>query len=419
MSNMPLLSLIFLFAAIFIGFIRKVNVGILAIALAVFIGRIVGMNDTKIIAGFGSSLFIMLVGVTFLFSIVQINGTLDLIAKKAVALAGKRTWLVPVIVYLVGYGVAAAGPGAIPAIAIVSVFAVPLAIVMGASPIMMGAIGVIGTLAGRMTPITPEGILITSLAAKQGMNNVLTPLLINATFTTIVISIAIYVYFKGYKVKGENPIKLSELPKFNTNQIITIIGVAVMIIATTKFQVNVGLASFVVAAILLLLKVADESQCIKAVPWGVLILITGVGVLMNIVITAGGIDLLAKTLAKVMTPKTAGALTGVTAGIMSWFSSALGVVFPTMIPTVGTIVKQVGGNVTGSELITTIGLAASFAGLSPASTGGALILASYVANTNCSKEEQNKLFIELFVISVIAVALVGIFALLGLYRIVG
>jgi di/tricarboxylate transporter len=419
MSNMPLLSLIFLFAAIFIGFIRKVNVGILAIALAVFIGRIVGMNDTKIIAGFGSSLFIMLVGVTFLFSIVQINGTLDLIAKKAVALAGKRTWLVPVIVYLVGYGVAAAGPGAIPAIAIVSVFAVPLAIVMGASPIMMGAIGVIGTLAGRMTPITPEGILITSLAAKQGMNNVLTPLLINATFTTIVISIAIYVYFKGYKVKGENPIKLSELPKFNTNQIITIIGVAVMIIATTKFQVNVGLASFVVAAILLLLKVADESQCIKAVPWGVLILITGVGVLMNIVITAGGIDLLAKTLAKVMTPKTAGALTGVTAGIMSWFSSALGVVFPTMIPTVGTIVKQVGGNVSGSELITTIGLAASFAGLSPASTGGALILASYVANTNCSKEEQNKLFIELFVISVIAVALVGIFALLGLYRIVG
>ena len=315
--SMPLLTLLFLVGAIVIGFFRKVNVGILAIALALFIGRITGMTDKEIIEGFNASLFIMLVGVTFLFSIVQINGTLDLIAKKAVGLAGKRTWLIPIIVYLIGYGIAAVGPGAIPAIAIIAVFSVPLAIVMGANPIMMGAIGVIGTLAGRFTPITPEGILISSIAGDQGMNNVLIPLLINSTVTTVVLAVLVFIFFKGYKFKGENPIKFNELPKFNSPQIITMIGVVIMIIAVTVLGVNVGLASFVVGALLLLFKVADESEAIKTVPWGVLILITGVGVLMNIVISAGGIDLLASGLASLMTPATAGAITGVTAGAMS------------------------------------------------------------------------------------------------------
>ena len=45
-------------------------------------------------------------------------------------------------------------------------------------------------------------------------------------------------------------------------------------------------------------------------------------------------DLLARGLASFMSPMTAPALMGLPSGIMSWFSSANGVVFPTLIPTV-------------------------------------------------------------------------------------
>ena len=415
--SMSLLSLIFFLAAIIIGFTRKMNVGIISIAFALIIGRFVGMTDKKIIGGFGASLFLMLLGVTYLFSIVQSNGTLQLVAKKAVALVGKKTWLIPIVIYLLGFFIAAVGPGAIPAIAIIAVFSVPLAMEIGFNPIMLGVIGVSGTLSGRMTTITPEGILIHSIASKQGITNVMKPVIINSTITTVVFSIIIYIFFKGYKVKGGNPLKLNQLPKFNNSQRITITGVLIMIFLATVLKINVGLASFLVATVLTLLNVADETECLKNVPWGVLILVTGVGVLMNIVISSGGIDLLAKTLSKIMTPHTASAITGLTAGIMSWFSSALGVVFPTMIPTVGTIAKTVGGNVSAKELISAIGIAASVAGFSPASTGGALILSSYVSNTKCSKEEQNKLFVELFIISIIAVLFVSLIALLGIYKI--
>ncbi|AKN32001.1 membrane protein [Clostridium carboxidivorans P7] len=420
MNNGALLSLAFLVLAIVLGFVKKMNVGIVAIALAMVVGKLVGLSDTKIIAGFSSSLFVMLAGITFLFSIVQVNGTLELIAKKAVALAGKRTKLIPAVVYLVGFLIAAAGPGAVPAIPIVVMFSAPLAIILKISPIMLSAIGVIGTLAGRMTAITPEGILITSITSKQGITNVMTPALINATISTIILAILVYVYYKGYKTEGENPLKLSELPKFTKNQVITIIGVIIMIFSVTVLKYNVGLTSFLIAAVLLALKVADEKECIKAVPWGILLLVTGAGVLMNIVIVTGGIDLLAKTLAKFMTPTTSSFIMAITSGAMTWFSSTLGVVIPTLVPTVGTIAHTVGGGVSGTELTSAIVIASSVAGaLSPGSTGGAMILAAYVANTDCSEAEQSKLFVELFIWSVVGMVLIALIALLGGYRVIG
>ena len=38
--------------------------------------------DEEIIKGFNYSLFIMLLGVTYLFSLAQMNGCLELLAKK-------------------------------------------------------------------------------------------------------------------------------------------------------------------------------------------------------------------------------------------------------------------------------------------------------------------------------------------------
>ena len=116
------------------------------------------------------------------------------------------------------------------------------------------------------------------------------------------------------------------------------------------------------AMILILLGTADEKKAIKAIPWSVLILIAGVNVLMNITQTMGGIDLLSSILASFMTKRTAGSIMGFTAGLMSWFSSANGVVFPTLIPTVPDIASQVGG-ASVMQIITAIVCSATVAGI--------------------------------------------------------
>ena len=163
--SMAVLTILFLVAAIAIGFFRKLNVGVLSIMAAFFMGHIMGLNDKQIITGFNGNLFFTLIGVTFLFSILNVNGTIELVAKRSVSMVGKHNWLIPIVMFLVGYILTAVGPGSIPLLAILPAFAIPVAIARGFNPLMMA-------FAGRMSPITPEGLLVRELLATGGINDV-------------------------------------------------------------------------------------------------------------------------------------------------------------------------------------------------------------------------------------------------------
>ena len=62
------LSLVFLLLVLVIGFVKKVNMGYLAMGAALILGRIGGVADKAIIASFNTSLFVSLIGPAFLFS---------------------------------------------------------------------------------------------------------------------------------------------------------------------------------------------------------------------------------------------------------------------------------------------------------------------------------------------------------------
>ena len=74
---MALLSLLFLLIAIFLGFFRHMNTGLLAIGFSLVLGRLNGIPDKEVINGFNYSLFMILLGVTYLFSLAQLNGSLE------------------------------------------------------------------------------------------------------------------------------------------------------------------------------------------------------------------------------------------------------------------------------------------------------------------------------------------------------
>ena len=190
-------------------------------------------------------------------------------------------------------------------------------------------------MARRFSPITPESVLIYNLASEQGITGYQEHTLIYATVTTIILSVIIFLVFKGFQIKGPQSKEKEVLSGFTQKQILTLAGFVVMIVASAFFKRNVGLISFAVAVVLLLANVADEKVVIKGVPWSTLLMVTGIGMLMNIVSDVGGVDLMSNGLASIMTPKTAVAIQGLSAGILSWFSSAIGVVWPTMVPTVG------------------------------------------------------------------------------------
>jgi hypothetical protein len=115
-----------------------------------------------------------------------------------------------------------------------------------------------------------------------------------------------------------------------------------------------------------------------------------------------------------MNPTTATGIMGLTAGMMSWFSSTSGVVMPTLIPTVTDVATNVGG-VSVVALISAITNTASAAGMSPISTGGSMGLSAYSQIANPTEEERSKLFIELFMVSIGGVITIALLGMTGIY----
>ena len=403
------ISLLLFIGVILLAFFRKVNVGVVALAVGAIAVRIFGLTDKQLIAGISASMFATLVGITLLFAAVTQTGALDLLARKIIALAGNRMWIIPIAVYIAGFIVAGVGPGAIPALAIIPAIAAVIAVEVGFDPIMLVLIGEAGLMAGRMTPITPEAAIITKAAADAGIDNVMGTVLLCQTLVTMIYSVIMWVIFKGYKVKTPlNPIEKNSLPKFNSKQIIALCGVLLMMILLIFCNVNIGIAAFGVAALLFLLGVADDAKAIKALPWGTIVMVLAVGALLDIVNAMGGIDLMSQGMSAIMTKSTATPIMGISAGLLSLVSSALGVVYPTMMPMCAGIAVQVGG-VNPVALMAAVGAGGSLAGISPLSTGGALAMAAMgTAIPNLSKEEENRRFIQLFIMAGIALLTLAI-----------
>ena len=96
---------------------------------------------------------------------------------------------------------------------------------------------------------------------------------------------------------------------------------------------------------------------------------------------------------------------------MSWFSSANGVVFPTLIPTVPQVAANVGG-ASLIQMVAAIVCSATVAGISPMSTGGSLVMAGCAQEKN-GKENDSSLFVKLFGVSAMCVAIIFLFTLAG------
>lgn len=137
-------------------------------------------------------------------------------------------------------------------------------------------------------------------------------------------------------------------------------------------------------------------------------MVMGMGTLLSIVDTVGGIDLMSTALSSIMSASTAAPIMGISAGLLSMVSSALGVVYPTMMPMCASIANQL-GNVHPVALMAAVGAGGSLSGITPLSTGGALALAALGSNLkDFDKDKESKAFVQLFIIAGIGLLITAI-----------
>lgn len=359
-----------------------------------------------------------LVGVTFLFGMAFQNGTLDLFSKKVVALVGKNTVLIPVLMFFLSAFISAIGPGHIAAGILMTTFAMYLAFEMDINPMATALYAKLGANAGCASPLSLTGILAKKLSEPLGYSGFGLHLFLTTLLSGFVFTLIVYIGYKGYRVKADNPLKFSEIPKFNRDQLYTIIAIVVMVVCCIGFKFDTGLFAFVAAAVLILLGCADKKKAIKSIPWGTLVFICGVGALVNVIDTLGGISLVSDFLTGFMSERTATPILSATSGILSWVSSTTGVVMPAMYPIAAEVAERFTG-VHYVELISAITATSFAAAISPLSTGGAIIMSSYSAARETTTEENNKMFRTLFLLSLANVLVNVLLSALGVFNLGG
>ena len=116
---MELTVLLVLCLVIFIAYKRNINTGLLGIVAAFVLGFFILVPAGKtglmvpissaagkaklIISGWSSSMFLTLLGVTFLFGIAKVNRTLEILTKKIVFLVNGKKSLLPIVVFLIAF----------------------------------------------------------------------------------------------------------------------------------------------------------------------------------------------------------------------------------------------------------------------------------------------------------------------------
>jgi len=366
--------------AITLSCTTTINVGVLALALALIVG--VGLGDlstAQVLAGFPVDLFITLVGVTLLFAIADVNGTLARFTERAVRLCRGHAGVLPVMFFVLAFVVATIGAGATPASALLAPPAMAVAARAGVPPLLMALMAGNGALAGTLSPFAPTGIVATDKMREIGLAGVEWQTFAYNALAHALVGIGGFLLFGGWKLfragaGSANAADVESAEPLDSRHWITALGIGALIVAVAFFKLNVGMVAIVVSTALVLLRTVDEQKAIARMPWGVILMVTGVTVLVALLEETEGLALITSGIANLSTPTTIEPIVGFGVGLVSVYSSTSGVVLPAFLPMVPDLAMRLGG-LDPLPIAWSMTIAASLVDLSSLSTGGALFIA--------------------------------------------
>jgi Na+/H+ antiporter NhaD/arsenite permease-like protein len=368
--------------AVILSCTSRLNVGLLAIALAWLIGVYVGhLPLREVTAGFPIDLFLTLAGVTLLFSQAHVNGTLDIVAHNAMRLCRGRVGFVPIMYFALGAVLASAGPGNIATTGLLAPVAMATALRMRISPFLMAIMVGNGCNSGSLSPLAPTGIIVTGLMSRIGLPGMEIETWLYNMLAHAIVAFAGYFLFGGLKLLTRTEhvqLEVEPVQTLDRHQVVTLAMIGLLIVGVMFGGFNIGMAAFAGAVLLSLLRAADDSDAIKRMPWGTILMVCGVTVLIGLLERTGGMKIFTDLLSSVATQQTVVPELAAIIGLVSAYSSTSGVVLPAFLPTVPGLVENLGGgNALG--IASTMNVAGHLVDVSPLSTIGALCIAGIPA----------------------------------------
>jgi di/tricarboxylate transporter len=196
---LELASILVLVVVFLLATLLPVNMGALAfVALFFFGGLVVGEEvPDEVLADFPADLFIILVGVTYLFAIAKNNGTVDWLVQAAVRLVRGRVALIPWMMFVVISILTAFGAVVPAAVAIIAPVGLSFARRYGINPVLMSLLIINGASAGGFSPISIFGAITNGVVARSGLPGSPLGLFVSSYVINALLSVVVFFLFGG------------------------------------------------------------------------------------------------------------------------------------------------------------------------------------------------------------------------------
>ncbi|MGS9715655.1 SLC13 family permease [Acinetobacter baumannii] len=425
---MTALMLMALAVSIGLGYKTKINIGFFTIAFAYLIGCFgMGLKPSEVIELWPVKIFFIILSVTLFYNFALANGALEKLASHLLYKCRKFPQFLPLAIFFAATIIAGLGAGFYTVLAFMAPITLLLCKKTNMNMIIGGMAANYGALAGANYMTSQSGIIFRSLMENTGITSQTAFSYSSGIFVlTLIIPIAVLGIYTLWNRKSNSIVIEDQKPEpFDKKQKQSIFLIILMMsivlvfpilhlvfpdVKTISFlnsKIDIAFLAITFSLISLLMKLADEKKVIALVPWGTLIMICGVGMLIALGVKLGIITTLSEWLANNVPVWVIPVLLCLISAIMSVFSSTLGVVAPTLFPIVPALALTSGLN--PLVLFICIVVGAQSTAISPFSSGGSLIMASAPADIDKTKF-FNQLLFKAIPVGVIA-ALIAIFAL--------
>ncbi|WP_177161685.1 SLC13 family permease [uncultured Fusobacterium sp.] len=394
--------------SIFLGYKTKINTGFFAIGFAYLIGCFgLNLGASKVIAMWPIKIFFVIFSVSLFYNFPMTNGTLEKLSQHMLYKTRKIPHLLPFAIFFCATFIAGLGAGYFTVLAFFGPLTLILCEKTGLSK-LTGALAVnYGSLAGANFMTSASGIIFRGLIENAGYQNSFshaTAIFVSTIIIPIVVLSLLILKDKNKMLKNKS-LEIDVPEEFNETQKTTLKLICAMVFIVLIFPIlntvfpgnpiikfinsklDIGLIAILFTIVAFLMKLGKEKEIIAKVPWNTLIMICGVGMLISVAIKAGTIEILSSWIGTNIPRFLIPIILCSVGGIMSSFSSTLGVVAPALFPIIPVISETTGLNPTVLFVAVIVGAQAT--SISPFSSGGSLILGS------ATEEERNGLFGEL------------------------
>ena len=418
-----LIAIVTLLVIFALGTLRPVNLGALALVATFVVGKAIAGEDTRtILSGFPPDLFVLLFGVTYLFGIASVNGTIEWLVNSLARLVGDRATMIPWVMFFVAAIPTTAGALGPAAVAMLAPIALPLAKKYDINLRLMGLMVMHGSCAGNFSPVNALAVIVNGTVQRNGLPTFPLALFAANFGYNIVLGVAIYLAFGGLELRSRKqgrtsvtvavpeeeivvgsstrsgqrsksigevstttPAEVQSQPSTGVSivRVVTLTGLIAVAIGALVFGFDLGMLSIACAVSLHLLFPSTSKGALSKVSWSTVVLICGIVTYMTLLQRTGTITIVGNSVAGLHSPVFGALLICATAALTSAFASSaaiLGALIPLSVPLLRT------GEVGVAGFIIALAISTTVVDSTPFSNVGAVVLG------NCPETDYEGLY---------------------------